>query len=127
MLSETKVVKARNAIESLYQGTCTVTEHQKVTKANKSTGFSDVVVLKDQPCRLSFKTVTVTDTDQEDNAASAVKQVIVLFIAPDVSIATGSKITVTQNGVTTDYQQSGKPALYDTHQEIILDLFREWS
>ena len=125
MLSETKVVKARKAIESLYQGTCTVTEHQKVVKANKSTGFSDVVVLKDQPCRLSFK--TVTDTDQEDNAASAVKQVIVLFIAPDVSIATGSKITVTQNGVTTDYQQSGKPALYDTHQEIILDLFREWS
>lgn len=119
------MVKARKAIESLYQGTCTVTEHQKVTKANKSTGFSDVVVLKDQPCRLSFK--TVTDTDQEDNAASAVKQIIVLFIAPDVSIATGSKITVTQNGVTTDYQQSGKPALYDTHQEIILDLFREWS
>lgn len=125
MLSETKVVKARKAIESLYQGTCTVTEHQKVKKSNKSIGFEDVVVLDKQPCRLSFK--TVTDADQSDNAASAVNQVIVLFIAPDVSIAPGSKITVTQNGVTTDYQQSGKPAMYDTHQEIILDLFREWS
>lgn len=125
MLSETKVVKARKAIESLYQGTCTVTEHQKVTKANKSVGFKDVVILEKQPCRLSFK--NITDTDQSDNAASAVVQVIVLFIAPDVSIAPGSKITVTQNGVTTDYQQSGMPAMYDTHQEIILDLFREWS
>ena len=125
MLSETKVVKARKAIESLYQGTCTVTEHQKVQKANKSTGFQDVVVLEDEPCRLSFR--NITDTNQSDNAASAVVQVTVLFISPDVRIAPGSKITVTQNNVTTDYQQSGIPAMYDTHQEIVLDLFREWS
>jgi len=125
MLSETKVVKTRKALESLYVGECTITEHQKVTKTNKSTGFKDVVVLEKQPCRLSFR--NITDTSQSDNAASAVVQVTVLFIAPDVSIAPGSKITVTQNGVTTDYQQSGKPAMYDTHQEIVLDLFREWS
>ena len=125
MLSEIKVVKARKAIESLYTGTCTVTEHQKVTKANKSTGFKDVVVLDEQPCRLSFK--NITDNNQEDNAASAVIQVTVLFISPDVTIKPGTKITVTQNGATTDYQQSGKPAMYDTHQEIVLDLFREWS
>lgn len=125
MLSQTKVVKARNAIESLYDGTCTVTEHQKVVKANKSTGFQDVVVLNNQPCRLSFR--NITDTSQEENAASAVVQVTVLFISPSITIAPGSKITVTQNGVTTDYQQSGMPARYDTHQEIVLDLFREWS
>ncbi len=125
MLSQAKVVKAKNAIESLYDGTCTVTEHQKVVKANKSTGFQDVVVLNNQPCRLSFR--NITDTSQEENAASAVVQVTVLFISPSITIAPGSKITVTQNGVTTDYQQSGMPARYDTHQEIVLDLFREWS
>ncbi len=126
MLSKTKVVKkARKALELLYEGTCTVTEHRKVTKANKSTGFQDNVVLVDEPCRLSFK--TITNTNQSDNAASAVAQVTVLFISPDVKITPGSKITVTQNGVTTDYQQSGQPAMYNTHQEIVLDLFREWS
>lgn len=126
MLSQTKVVKkARKALESLYEGTCTVTEHQKVQKTNKSTGFQDVVVLEDEPCGLSFR--NITDTSQSDNAASAVVQVTVLFISPDVRIAPGSKITVTQNNVTTDYQQSGIPAMYDTHQEIVLDLFREWS
>lgn len=126
MLSKTKVVKkARKAMESLYDGICTVTEHQKVKKENKSTGFQDVVVLENQPCRLSFK--TISNTSQTDNAASSVVQLITLFISPDVKIEPGSKITVTQNGVTTDYKQSGKPAMYDTHQEIVLDLFREWA
>lgn len=125
MLSKIKVVKARKALESLYVGNCTVTEHQKVKKENKSTGFQDAVVLENQPCRLSFK--TINSTVQNDNAASSVVQVTVLFIAPEVKIAPGSKITVTQNGVTTDYKQSGEPAIYDTHQEIVLDLFRKWS
>ena len=41
--------------------------------------------------------------------------------------STGSKITVTQNGVTTDYASSGKPAVYETHQEVILELKEKWS
>jgi len=126
MLSQTKVVsRTRKALELLYVGTCTVTEYQKVVKENKSTGFAEVVVLEDQPCRLSFS--TKDSTEPTENAASSVVQVITLFLSPDVTITPGSKITVTQNGVTEDYKQSGKPALYDTHQEIVLDLFKGWS
>jgi len=123
MLSKTKVV--RKAIESLYIGKCTVTEHQKVKKSNGSTGFSDVAVLEDQACRLSFNTVQ-TITQNEDGSASEV-QTVTLFISPDVRIAPGSKITVTQNGVTEDYMQSGEPAMHTNHQEIPLELYRERS
>ncbi len=35
---------ARKAVESRYDGVCTIIEHQKVPKANKSTGFDDVIV-----------------------------------------------------------------------------------
>ena len=125
MLSQAKMVKARNAVESLYDGICTVTEHQKVVKANKSTTFSDVVVLTDAPCRISYS--TITDINAKDDESSAVKQVTKLFISPDVTIKTGSKISVTQHGVTTDYKSSGQPAIYQTHQEIILELFKGWS
>lgn len=119
------VKKARKALELLYDGSCKVIEHQKVTKANNSTGFEEVVVLEDLPCRLSYK--TIDSNTQTGSGASAVIQSITLFLAPDVKIASGAKIIVTQNGVTTEYQQSGKAALYDTHQEIVLDFFREWS
>ena len=124
MLSKNQVVKVRKAIESLYTGKCTITEHQKIKKENKSTGFEDVVVLTDQPCRLSFSNITNTSTG---DAASAVTQIVKVFLAPEIQVKPGSKLTITQDDVTTEYKSSGKPAHYSTHQEIILELFEEWA
>ena len=124
MLSKTKMVSTRKAIESLYGGKCTITEHQKVKKENKSTGFQDVVVLEDEPCRLSFKTINTTNPT--DTASSTV-QIAKVFLAPEIQVKPGSKLTITQNDVTTEYKSSGKPAIYSTHQEIILELFNGWA
>lgn len=52
---------------------------------------------------------------------------VTLYIDPSVDIPEGSKVTVTQNGVTRDYEQSGTPAVYSTHKEIPLELFRGWA
>ena len=119
------MVKAKKSIESLYTGTCTITEYVKVKKENKSTGLEEVVVLENQPCRLSFSTInsaTATET-----GASSISQVVKLFIAPEIKVKPGSKLTVSQNGITTEYKNSGEPAFYMTHQEIILELFKGWS
>lgn len=65
MFQKNKMVKkTRKAIESMYEGTCTITEHQKVQKDNKSTGFQDVIVQEDIPCRLSFKTINNTNPNE---------------------------------------------------------------
>lgn len=125
MLSKNQVVKARKAIESMYEGTCTIIEHQKVKLPNKSTGFKDIVVLEDIPCRLSFK--TITNTNQAETGVSAVVQVTKVFIAPEIQVKPGSKLTITQNDVTTEYKSSGQPAIYTTHQEIELELFERWA
>ncbi len=133
MLSKNQMVNAvqaaqkaaREAIESTYFGTLTVTEMRKVKdEKSKLTKTEPVVVLENQPCKLSFE--TLKSTVQTDSAAS-VTQVTKLFVSPDVSIKAGSKITVTQGGVTTDYTCSGVPAVYPTHQEIILELFERWA
>lgn len=123
MLSKNAVVKVRNALEKGYDGTFTVTEHQKITKPNKTTGFQDVDVLVNQPCRLSFSSSPSTS----DGDVPVINQTVKLFFAPEITIKEGSKITVTQNGVTTEYKQSGTPAVYSTHTEILLELFRGWA
>lgn len=125
MLSKNQVVKARKAIESMYDGTCTIIERQKVKLPNKSTGFKDIEVLEDIPCRLSFK--TITNTNQAETGVSAVVQVTKVFIAPEIQVKPGSKLTITQNDVTTEYKSSGQPAIYTTHQEIELELFERWA
>lgn len=114
----------RKAVESLYTGRCTVSEYKPVMdNVSKITKNKEVVVLKDIPCRVSFKNVTAADLSY----GNTVTQVIKLFVSPDVSIRDGSKIRVTQNGVTADYSKSGKPAVYPSHKEIILELFKGWA
>ena len=125
MLQKNQVVKARKAIESLYDGTCTITEYKKVQKANKSMAFKEVVVLEEQPCRLSFQ--TVNSTNQTETGASVLSQSVKVFLAPEIQVKPGSKLTITRNQVVTDYQSSGEPAHYSTHQEIVLELFKGWS
>lgn len=114
----------RKAIESTYIGKCTIVEHQKIIRENKSTGFIDNEVLTDQPCKLSFKSIT---SNSQSETAAYMTQTTKLFIAPEIKIIPGSKITVTQNGMTKEYKNSGEPAMYSTHQEIILELFDGWS
>ena len=125
MFQKTEVVRARKAVESLYNGTCTIIEHQKVQKENKSTGFEEVVVLENQPCRLSVQ--NINNANKTETGASAIVKVIKLFLGPEIEVKPGSKLVVTQNQVSTEYKNSGEPAYYHTHQEIILELFKGWS
>lgn len=114
------------AIKSLWRGECTVTVRNNDT-TDENTGrvvVGEVDTCTDEPCRISFDTVNATQL--ENNAANIV-QSITLFIDRAVVIPEGSKITVTQNGATAVYEKSGKPAVYSTHQEIPLEIFKGWA
>lgn len=124
MLSKNQMVAVRKAIEMTYDGTCTITEHQKIQKENKSTGFKDVVVLENQPCKLSFSKIANT---VDSGSAAMLIQTAKVLISPELKIIPGSKMAITQNGVTTDYTKSGEPAVYASHQEIQLLLFKGWA
>lgn len=114
------------AIKSLWRGKCTVTVRNNDT-TDENTGrvvVGEVDTYTDEPCRISFDTVNAT---QLENNASNIVQSITLFIDRAVAIPEGSKITVTQNGATAVYEKSGKPAVYSTHQEIPLEIFKGWA
>lgn len=114
----------RKALESMYKDTCTITEKQKVKNSiTHVTEFKEVEIYKDIKCRLSFS--TVTSANSED--VTSIVQVTKLFIAPEVDVKPGSKITITHEGVATDYKRSGVPAIHSNHQEIVLELFKEYA
>lgn len=118
-------LRARQAQESMYDGKCTVIEYGKTKDPiTKITSKGEITVLADQPCRLSFSS---SPAASQTSTTANLTQTIKLFIAPEIEIKPGSKIDVMQNGRTTAYKQSGQPAVYSTHQEVILELFRGWS
>lgn len=125
MLQKTKMVVRKN-LEKLYDCTCDVIEYKEIQKENKSYGFDEVKVFENQPCKISFE--SISKINSVDDNGSNVPLSVKLFISPDIKISTGSKIIVTQrNTLITEYKSSGKPATYDTHQEIVLELFKGWS
>ena len=105
---------ARKAQEETYDGKCTVTEFQPI-KDPKT---------KITSCRLSYSNVSAVD---QTEAAAKTAQVTKLFLSPDTQIKSGSKITVTQAGITRAYECSGVPAVYPTHQEIVLTLSERYA
>ena len=73
---------------------------------------------------LSFEKLNaVVQTD----TAAKLTQGTKLFIAPEIKIKPGSKIIVEQNGTTTEYSASGEPAVYFSHSEYMLELFKGWA
>ena len=116
---------ARKAVEATYFGRLTVKEMQKVrNEKSKLMEEVETVVIKDQPCRLSFERLQAA---VQSESAATITQGVKLFVSPDIAIKAGSKLTVTQDNVTTDYIRSGVSAVYPTHQEVTLELFEEYA
>lgn len=118
------MVKVKSALELLYIGTADVYEKTQSTDAETHrTGSTPTRVLTAIPCRLSFSQNPPTTAGD----AAQVLQTVKLFFDPSYTIKAGSKIEVTQNGVTTAYKHSGVEAVYSTHKEIVLELFDRWA
>ena len=116
--------RIRAAVESLYKGLCTVYVQKEVTDPiTHITSFAEEAAMENIPCRLSFSTIY----SAQEGVADGLKQVTKLFIAPEIRIPAGSKIVVTQENVTTAYVRSGEPAYYESHQEIVLNLFERYA
>lgn len=117
----------RKALERLWKDRCAFYVQQEVTDPETNlTDFQEVPLLEDQPCKLSFETLTSTNGDEVATA----QQVVKLFLSPDVKVPAGCKIIVTRpNDVerTFTYSRSGEPGVFSNHQEIMLEPFRGWA
>ncbi|HBG4995188.1 TPA: hypothetical protein KQF71_003263, partial [Clostridioides difficile] len=112
------VSKTRKAIEMLYRDKCTIVEYQPIKDPiTKRTNNKEVVVLENQPCKLSYKNIT----SATDGKVAKLEQTIKLFISPNIEIKAGSKLIINDK----EYVRSGESALYPNHQEIILELFKD--
>ncbi|MDC2909870.1 hypothetical protein POL28_19590 [Clostridioides difficile] len=112
------VSKTRKAIEMLYRDKCTIVKYQPVKDpVTKRTNNKEVIVLENQPCKISYKTITSTT----DGKVAKLEQTIKLFISPDIEIKSGSKLIINNK----EYARSGEPAIYPNHQEVVLELLED--
>lgn len=118
------LIDNKKFLELLYDETLTYTvkepykdEVTKRTKLKDVTYPNDGSVIK---CRVSKETIRPTET----NGLTSVIEILKIFTDPEITIPAGSEITVTKNGKSNKYSKSGEPAVYDSHQEIPVELWR---
>lgn len=118
-------LKAKRALMLLYEDTCTI--YANVPVLDEVTGiteYQETALYENVPCRISFGSAAAVAADE---AAPEVQQTITLFLAPEVDVPAGCKISVTREGNTVNYSRSGVPSVYKTHQEIKLELFEDYA
>lgn len=114
------VTSLNEALSSLWIGLCTIKEQVQFQDVlTKATQLTEVVVVTDEPCRVSYAS---NKPNAETESVSYVSQQVVLFLRPDLLVKQGSIISVTQNGCTSIYKASGAPKVYSAHQEIPLEI-----
>lgn len=115
----------RRAVEVTYRGSCNIYEYQTVKNSEtKISSKEQILVNENIPCKLSFENLSVAGTG---NGAAQKAIVAKLFIAPEIEIKAGSKLEITQDGITQEYAKSGEPGRFPSHQEIMLNLCERWA
>lgn len=113
-----------NALQRLWKDRLTVVEYVEIQKPNGSTGFGEVIVLENIPCKLSFSTLQAVN---QNDMNAAIVQVVKVFCSTNLSISAGSKLIVEHEGRTLEFSCSGEPGVFTNHQEIVLVPFRGWA
>lgn len=115
----------RRALEATYDGTCRIYGRKAVKDPETMvTRQEEALVQEGIPCHLSFSSAAPAAVA---GTVTQVAQTIKLFLAPELLIPPGSRIEVTQQGRSESYAQSGKAAVYSSHQEIVLDLWKGYA
>ena len=91
--------------------------------------FAERKIHADLPCRVSFRLSfeTVSGVRDVGDAAVAAAQAVKLFLQPDIVVPAGSKIVVRRGVHEMAYARTGRPAVFEGHQEVRMERFTRWA
>lgn len=116
-------------LTKLWADRCTIEHVAEYTKANGAKAKEWNVLAADESCKISYFNNTSNNATATPSATAAmVTQQAKLFIRQDLHIPTGCRITVvTSENVTQTFENSGIPAYFTHHQEIMLEVKQQWA
>ena len=116
--------RQQRALQKLWTDRCTVIVRvKKKDEQSKLTDFVEETLFEEEPCKLSFESLSTTGEGNVPSLDQAAK----LFMSNEKEVPAGSKIIVTRQGKTFTFARSGEPGWFTWHQEINLELWKRWA
>lgn len=130
MLSKAEMVRLRKDTKRLFNCRCNVYEKEEFKNEAGITRHREVLVMENIPCRISYSTGMLfnkPNSGKEDKDAVKDPLYVKIFTASDILIKPGSKIAVTNEKGERIFYHSGERAEYLSHNEVLVENFKEWS
>jgi len=108
-------LKAKPAVERLYDRTATIQRYEPYQKPNGADGMHWVTKHENVPCRLSVVGMqTLNNASQGD--ANTIQYDVKVLLSSDVDVRAGDIFIVDD----VRYESAKEPFVYVTHQEVLL-------
>lgn len=108
-------LKAKPAVERLYDRTATIQRYEPYQKPNGADGMRWATKHENVPCRLSSVGMqTLNNTAQDD--VNSIQYDVKVFLSSDINVQAGDVFVI--DGVR--YESAKEPFVYVTHQEVLL-------
>ncbi len=120
------VERVKKVLIPFYTDRCNV--YEKCVKEGNFTGFEMKILYENAPCRMSAKSYLFGENagSRGDNVLKISKK-IKLFFPPDYKIKPGCRIEVTHMGECTVFGKSGEMNLYPTHNEVMVEIEKDYA
>ena len=122
MLSKNEMVRAKASIEKLYDCIVDIYASEAYIKTNGATGHKWTPIYTRVPCRRSHKKIASMNMGTD---FAAMTSTVTIYMQPDIKVPPGSILLITHKDEVIKYKQSGISAVYDTHQEIPVEIAEE--
>ncbi|MGZ0086902.1 hypothetical protein ACWNXI_15405 [Caldibacillus thermoamylovorans] len=108
-------LKAKSAVERLYDRTATIQRYEPYQKPNGADGMQWATKHENVPCRLSTVGMqTLNNASQGD--ANTIQYDVKVLLSSDIDVRAGDIFIV--DGIR--YESAKEPFVYVTHQEVLL-------
>lgn len=109
-----------SALKKLWKGRCSITDIVNWEDDRGITKCCKRITAENVPCRISYKTYKRDRAGESKENVNELSREVRLITDKNVSIKAGCRISVEQNGMKREFEAAGIPAVYSTHQEVMI-------
>ena len=120
------VERMKKAVKPFYNHTCDV--YEKTVKEGEFTRFEEVRKHSSVPCRMSAKSYLFGENAGNNSGnLLGISKKVKLFVPPEYKITPGSRIEIVQGGKKRIYGKSGEMNFYESHNEVMVEIEKDYA
>ena len=120
------VERLKRVIASFYTDTCNV--YETMVEAGDFTRFEKIKRYENIPCRISAKNYLFGESAGSKNSDTLkISKRVKIFLPPEYEVLPGSMLEISHLGKNVVYGKSGEMTFYPSHNEVMVEIVKDYA